>query len=371
VRQGVEAAATALFAFAVAAALAVWSLSYQYPDFGVFWTAARHAYDPQLYNSAHLTAAQTWWPGGGPHPFIYPPTFLLLAWPFGLLPVVPAYCVWNGLSCAAFILAARQVVKPAWAAALLPLCVPVALAAAYGQSVFFAGAALITALAQIERRPRLAGVLIALAVCIKPQLTILAPLALIGSNWRAWAAALATVLLAVAASLVFGPRHWLEWLAALPEFTAMTHKMQLKFVNLLAPGLPAPEKVMVVAAGVGFALWSLRRDLPDRIVGVVCGSLCCALYAVRCDLAILAPSGLAWVLGGYSTSAWLRRIAGLLLIVGLVDSSLGVALLMLVVIAANWVRTRLQHGGARFGASDGAPKTLGPGLGVGLGQADG
>ena len=73
----------------------------------------------------------------------------------------------------ALVLAARQIVRPAWAALILPLCVPVVMAGAYGQSIFFAGAALVAGLALIERRPWLAGVLIAVAVCLKPQVAIL------------------------------------------------------------------------------------------------------------------------------------------------------------------------------------------------------
>ena len=106
------------FAFAAGCALAAFFLRYQYPDFGVFWTAARHAFDPQLYDGAHLTAAQSWWPGMTPHPFVYPPTFLLLVWPFGLLPFTLADYLWDGLSCAALVLAARLVVRPAWAAVI-------------------------------------------------------------------------------------------------------------------------------------------------------------------------------------------------------------------------------------------------------------
>ncbi|MBV9995946.1 MAG: DUF2029 domain-containing protein [Caulobacteraceae bacterium] len=303
-------------------------LPHQYPDFGVFWTAARHAFDPQLYDAAHLTAAQGWWPGMTPHPFVYPPTFLLLIWPFGLPPFSLADHLWGGLSCAAFVLAAREVVRPASAAIILLLCVPVLMAAAYGQSIFFAGASLIGGVALAERRPRLAGVLLAAAMCIKPQVTILAPLAMFGS-WRVATAALAAAAAFIVGSCVFGPGQWARWLEALPHFTGLVRQMGLGTVNLLAPGLSAPQKLMVASAGVGFAAWSVRKDLPQRIVGIVCGSLCCATYAVRPDLAVLAPSALAWTLSGWTSASWLRRVAGLALILGLVASPVGIALFML------------------------------------------
>src|SRR5579863_3550148 len=117
----------------------------------------------------------------------------------------------------------------------------------------------------------------------------------------------------------------------------MAHQMPLKFINLLAPSLSTPERLVVAGAGVGFAIWTLRRSLPERLVGVVCGSLCCSLYAVRADLAILAPSALAWAFGGWSIAAWLRRLAALALIGGTVSSALGVALFMLATLAAGLI----------------------------------
>jgi hypothetical protein len=278
-----------------------------------------------------------------PHPFVYPPTFLVLAWPFGLAPFQLADYLWGGLSCAAFVAAARQVVQPRWAALILPLCVPVVMAAAYGQSIFFAGACLIAGLSLVERRPALAGVLIALAMCLKPQVTILAPLAVLGAPWRASAAGVATATVLIATSLVFGPRHWLEWLAALPRFTTLVHQMHIGLVSLLTPALYTPESLIVAGSGIGFAAWSVRQAPPQRIVGVVCGSLCCASYAVRPDLAVLGPSALAWVLSGRTPAAWLRRIVGGALLLGFVGSSVGVAAFMLASAVASLVALKEER----------------------------
>jgi hypothetical protein len=333
-RAAIATLASGLIAFAAGWALAALFLPHQYPDFGVFWTAGRHAFDPRLYDGAYLTAAQSWWPGMTPHPFVYPPTFLLLAWPFGLLPFTAADYLWGGLSCTALVLAAGQIVRPAWATLILPLCVPVVMAAAYGQSIFFAGAALVAGLALIERRPWLAGVLIAVAVGLKPQVAILAPLAMLGASWRVAAGAAVAGVALFLGSLVFGLGHWFEWLAALPRFTDLVREMRLPTVNLLQSALPAPEKLLVVVAGVAFAAWSMRQSPAQRIVGVVCGSLCCASYAVRPDLAVLAPSALAWVLSGRTLAAWLRRLAGGALLLGFVATPFGIALFMLASVGA-------------------------------------
>ena len=86
-----------------------------------------------------------------PHPFVYPPTFLLLAWPFGQLPFTAADYLWGGLSCAALVLAARAD-RAAGVGGADPAAVRAGGdGAAYGQSIFFAGAALVASLALIER----------------------------------------------------------------------------------------------------------------------------------------------------------------------------------------------------------------------------
>ncbi|HEX3917896.1 MAG TPA: glycosyltransferase family 87 protein [Caulobacteraceae bacterium] len=327
----------AIAAAGVAAGMgaAAFNLAHQgFPDFEVFWTAARHAGDPLLYNSDYLTALQTWEPGTGPRPFVYPPTFLLMIWPFGLLPFLPAYYLWAGLSVAAIGLAAWRLVTPGWGAVLVVVTFPVLMAAAYGQSVLFAGAALVAGATLLERRPRLGGALIALAACIKPQLTLLSPLLLLG-HWSAMRAAIVAGLALVLASFVFGAGRWLEWLGAVAEFSRTVHQLPLHFINPLSPDLNLAEKAAVVAGGLGFAAWSLRRSVAERLVGVVAGSLCCTLYAVRPDIAILAPSGLVWVLDGRGGgSGWMRRLAGLALLGGLVVTPFGVVAFMLAVALA-------------------------------------
>jgi hypothetical protein len=330
--------APVLFAFAVGVATAAYSLSlHAFPDFIVFWTAARHAADPLLYDGAHLTALQAWMPGSGPRPFIYPPTFLLLAWPFSLMPALTAYLVWSGSSCAALTLAAQQIVRPTWATAMLPICLPVAMALGYGQSTPFAAAALIAGAAQLARRPQLAGALIAAGACIKPQLMILSPLLLIG-DWRALRAAILTGSALVIASLAFGPSQWLAWMEALPRFQVTVRQMPLEFINPLDPRLGLVGKSVVICCGVAFGLWCARRTPAERVVGVIAGSLCCTLYAVRTDVVALAPSALAWVLGGRAAADWVRRSGGLALIAGLIAAPVGVVVFMAAVAVAGLLR---------------------------------
>jgi hypothetical protein len=330
----------AVIAFAIGVATAVYTLAaHAFPDFIVFWTAARHASDPLLYDSAHMTAAQAWMAGSGPRPFVYPPTFLLLAWPFGFLPALTAFALWAGLSGAVLTLAARQIVRPWWATLLLPVSLPVLMAIAYGQSTPFAVAALITAAAQVDRRPQLAGAMVAVAALIKPQLMILSPLLLLLGGWPSMRAAVLTGCALVAASLAFGPSRWLEWLEALPRFEVIVrHMSSPKFINPLDPALSLPMKALTVASGIAFALVCLRQGPAERVVGIVAGSLCCTLYAVRPDLVALAPSAVAWLAGGRTLDAWIRRGAGLALLGGLIGGPAGVLGFMAATAAAGAAR---------------------------------
>src|SRR5262249_35509775 len=142
--------------------------------------------------------------------FVYPPTFLLLAAPFGQLPLALAYPLWAGLGLALFMAACTAMARPTWANAILFLTPPVVFAAAAGQSATWLGAAMIGGCLLLDRRPALAGALLAIAACLKPQAMVMAPLLLWG-RWRAMGAAVAAGCGLVAASLLFGPQLWLEW----------------------------------------------------------------------------------------------------------------------------------------------------------------
>jgi hypothetical protein len=353
-RKGVrEVLTVGTIAFFVGAGVAGYTMSLPggYPDFVVFWTAARHAVDPQLYDPAHLTAAAGGATGLWPAValgYTNPPTFLLLLVPFGLLPYQTAYLLWAGLSCVALVWASAGLVRPGWAVAILPFTIPVLVGAALGQSVLLVVSAFTFGVLQLDRRPRLAGALIAVAACIKPQLMILSPLLLLG-HWSALRAAIVTGLLLVIASLSLGPRHWMNWLAQMPGFVhvvqglAAAHRFPL--VSLLSPGLPLVAKLVVIGAGLAFALWCSRRSPAEQIIGVICGSLCCTPYDARPDLVALAPSGLAWLLG--ANASWMKRATGAALLSGLVGSPLAVALAMLAVASNQLGRRPMGPVGSR------------------------
>jgi hypothetical protein len=299
-------AALALGAFALAYALSALRIGHGAPDFYVFWTAARHwqaPYDPAII--AHLQAQLHL---SGAWPFAYPPTFLLLVWPFAQLPLTLAYPLWTGLGCGLFFYAAAHLIRPIYATALLVICPVVFFSAELGQTSLLVGAAMIGAWLVRERRPALAGVLLGLAACIKPQAMVLAPIVFWG-RWRTlgWMLAMGAVL--VGASLVFGWRRWAEWPHALAAFQALVP--QTDRINpsalIAAPGWTA------AMAGVGVLLAARSRDL----VGLVGGALCLTPYAHAYDLAPLCPLAAAWLFAP-RRHGWARAVTGGALLAGLV-----------------------------------------------------
>ncbi|MFI4934231.1 MAG: glycosyltransferase family 87 protein [Caulobacterales bacterium] len=310
----------ALAAFVLAAGFAAWHAHVKPADFYVFWTAARHwsaPYDPQLIvqlkASLHVTGA---WP------FAYPPTFLLLAYPFSLLPLALAYPLWTGLGAGLFVFAAAHLIRPVWASAVLFIVPPVVLAVAPGQTSLMVGAAMIGGWLMLEKRPALAGVLFAIATCIKPQMMILAPIVLWG-HWRAVRWAMIAGLAMILASFVFGPGLWLEWPHALTSFSA------------IAPGTDRINPSALIAS----PLWSAALGLLGiyiavtgrNLTGLIVGGLCLTPYAHQYDLAPLAPLALVWIIER-KAFGWGHAAAGAALLAGLLGAP-GAALAFVVALA--------------------------------------
>ena len=324
--------AVALGAFVVGYALSVARIGHGAPDFYVFWTAAQHWQTP--YDPAIIARLQAAIHLGGTWPFAYPPTFLLLAWPFAQLPLAIAYPLWTGLSCTVFFYAAAHLVRPAYAAALLAITPVVFFAAELGQTSLPVGAAMIGAWLSRDSRPALAGVLLGVAACIKPQALVLAPIVFWG-HWRLLGWMMATGVTLVAASLVFGVQRWAEWPHALAAFNALAPATDRINPSAL---IAAPWWAALVGA-LGLYLAVTSRDL----VGLVGGALCLGPYAHAYDLAPLTPLALAWLLQR-RTYGWGLAIAGGALLAGLVATPLAGLLFAagLALAKSPWLRAKPQ-----------------------------
>lgn len=275
------------------------------PDFTALWTAARH---PDLaYHAQALTAAQAGLTQVKDlRPFPYPPTLLLLLWPFGLLPYPIAWAIWSAVGLAAFAAAARCHLT--WTAVLLGAATTSSLyAAASGQTSLLLGAGVIWSLFAAERRPGLAGALLGAVVVTKPQLAILAPLALLGSRRGLLAFAAAGSAMVLASAAAFGIGAWANWLRALPEFAqiALTNPyIPSRNLNpagaLVAAGLSPSALLHAGCALAGLALAALavaRRTSPDvRAAALILGSFLVAPYVMPYDACLLAPVALGLLL---------------------------------------------------------------------------
>jgi hypothetical protein len=150
-----------------------------YPDFVGLWSFAHFAGEnppKRLYDTAALVAFEVRFFGepGISYPFPYPPPFLLLLWPFGLMPYAVARAAWIIVTFAAYLAATCA---PDWrksmiaAAALAPTVV---VSSIYGQSGLISGALMIGGARLVSYRPVLAGVLFG-ALIYKPQIGVLIP----------------------------------------------------------------------------------------------------------------------------------------------------------------------------------------------------
>lgn len=138
----------------------------------------------------------------------YPPSMLLIAVPFSLIPLSIGFTIWTAASVAALWQAMR------WAglgatATLAALCPSAVEGLLNGQNGGFAAALLVVALAGLGRRPVIAGIALGM-LTLKPQLGVLLPICLIASRDRkASVVAVATAgILLVASSVAFGMEAW-------------------------------------------------------------------------------------------------------------------------------------------------------------------
>jgi hypothetical protein len=188
-------------------------------DFVNFWIYGRAAwladpgrfFDPHIYNKmlpAFLGVNflhENW---------MYPPSIMFIAAPFGRLSYVPALLCWTVLAVGIFVWVARHYVGDR--RLLIPLlCSPAALFCLMsGQSSFLTAAMLLTIVSCLDRKPVLAGVLIGL-LSLKPQLGILFPVMLgVSGRWRVFmVAAITTILIIAATGVAFGPQVWIDFVS--------------------------------------------------------------------------------------------------------------------------------------------------------------
>lgn len=292
--------------FVVCAAVAVWLArsGSLIADFLSFWaaghlTAGGHpswAYD---FARHHLVETQVVGPLGI-LPFPYPPPFLILVTPFGLLPFWIALALWIAITAGLFVLASRSIAEARFALA------QAAAAANFitGQNGFLTSAIFIGGASLIAARPFTAGAVLGL-LCLKPQLAILLPVALIaGREWRTIAGGVvSTAVLVVAGLLLFGMDSYRGFLAVLPHFSQWLSAGRWPWGELASPfallrslGIPTTPALLIHAA-VGLAAaaltaraWALK--LEARVPILAAATLLIPPYLFTYDgLLLTVPIG--------------------------------------------------------------------------------
>jgi len=260
-------------------------------DWMVFYTAAHAYFDgnlPLLFDGEALTAALNLRFAGwlaftlNLHPWVYPPTFLLLFLPFGMLPPVASLAAFLLSGFVVLLVAVTLYVgrgQPRWIVAFsLVLCPAVPFNVMTGQNAFFTSALLVGGFALLGRHPVMAGVLLGV-LTFKPQFWLMVPVALLAARqWRALGStAVSALVLALITLPVFGLEIWRAWLELVtglnPAYSAWMTNGRLNGVSVFAcvTWLGAPHAVASLAQGVAIALAAaivyrvFRRSPPGML----------------------------------------------------------------------------------------------------------
>lgn len=250
--------------------------------------------------------------GVGFAPWMYPPTFILAVAPLAAMPYLFAWFAWIAVTAIPYLAAVRVILQErlAWPFALA--APPVFFNVMYGQTGFLTGGLIGLGLALLASHPVWAGVLIGLA-SVKPHFGVLIPLALIaGGHWRAFAAAAATVIATIVASvLAFGDNPWFAFIGTslfhLDGFGAGAYNLVpmttvLATVHMAGASLDVAWRVQYVSAAVMAAIvvwaWWRGRARPDTL-GLQAAILCLATplavpMAYLYDLVLIVPAA-AWL----------------------------------------------------------------------------
>jgi hypothetical protein len=281
-------------------------------DFVSYWAGAKlavagnpaGAYDVALHRDVELGAI----PLHGALPFAYPPCFLLVLAPFGLLTYPVAAIDWILLGFAAYCAALRRwaPLMPWLALSFPPLLVNVIT----GQAGFLVAALFIGGMALLPRRPLAAGIMLGLLV-VKPQLGLVLPLALAaGREWRAIAGAAASSLgLVLLSILVFGSASYQAWLgnadfiaSIVSEGRAGWHRMASVYAALRMAGLGSGAAwivhavVALASAATACLIWFRNAEAGARAGALAAATALASPYLFVYDILILVAPFL-WLIG--------------------------------------------------------------------------
>src|SRR5207248_2938989 len=279
--------AAVIIATAASAGLLAWYVSglpTAQPDFAMLWMGTQLA---NPYDQRALMAALN---RGSEHAvaFMYPPSSLPILAPFAWAPFRSALVAWAVISGAAMAAVSRSKWSP-----LLILTPAVLWALPGGQTSVLLGSLLFGSLQLLSRRPMFSGVLLGIAVALKPQFALILPIAfLIERKWVALAAAGVTFFaLCVASAVMFGLWQWPEWAHAVPAYLTLHADNPALRHNEIAFGLPLWLRGLCLIGGAWLTVRSLRNgDQLDAFVTSVGLALIASAHAMGYEFAMFAPA---------------------------------------------------------------------------------
>ncbi|MDE2228793.1 MAG: DUF2029 domain-containing protein [Alphaproteobacteria bacterium] len=288
-------------------------------DFASFYAAGDLANSdaPALaYNqAAHFAAEQrVTEPGIQYQFFYYPPVFLLICSLLARMPYLVAFIVFEGVSLALYLLVARRILGESGHAMLAPLLAfpSVLWTLGLGQNALLTATLFGAGTLLVDRRPGWAGIMFG-AICYKPHLGLLIPVALIaGRRWRTFATAAATVAALVAASIgLFGWETWQAYLTAAIDSHSTYELGRINLAFMISPF--GALRVLGGDVGPAYAVQGLATLTAVALVGFVwwrnmSREIRCAVLAATTIVAVPVILLYDLMLGAVA-AAWLIRAA--------------------------------------------------------------
>jgi hypothetical protein len=277
-------------------------------DFSNFWAASKlalsgkpalaynidalHGLELQVLGASHRNLSG----------FYYPPVFLMVVLPLGLIPYLLSFSIWIGITLLLYMIVLSRISPRQLLMPLMLLFPGMYENFIFGQNAFLSGFMLGGGLLLLNSSPLLAGCLIGF-LCYKPQFIFLVLFALlVGRFWKALIAAIITSLILLYFSfIIFGYDVWLAY------FKVMSLPMKLLeigwaawsimptfFAATLSAGFDVKAAYLVqgvvmllVIGGVAWA-WMRKTNLALRGSVLVLGLLLFTPYAFVYELALLA-----------------------------------------------------------------------------------
>ena len=278
-------------------------------DFVNVWAAGKltlagqpaAAYDWTIHRKVEVAAIEHDF--AGYYGWHYPPTFLFLAAALAAMPYLTAVLLWIAVTLPAYVVTVRTIIGERLGLMLACAFPGVIWNVSVGQNGFLTAALIGTVLAQMERRPVVAGICLGL-ITYKPQFGILFPFVLASDGrWRVIAAAAATaVALGAASLLAFGAESWHAFLAWMPVTSAAVfadgraglNKLQslLGVVRWVGGGMAAAwiaQGALIAGGAIAVAaLWRRRVSYDVKAAALAVGTLLATPYLYIYDFPVLA-----------------------------------------------------------------------------------